>query len=55
MQGGLIGSSNQEIHFLTNKYSNIDLSDTNESEISIDENGKIVIYGYETNEIQQCI
>jgi anaerobic ribonucleoside-triphosphate reductase activating protein len=55
MQGGLKGSSNQEIHFLTNNYSNIDLSDTNESEISIDNNGQIIIYGYETNDLQQYI
>ncbi len=53
--GGLVGSSNQKIHFLTNRYSNLDLSKTNESEISIDENGKIMIYGYETNDLQQCI
>ena len=53
--GGLVGSSNQKIHFLTNRYSNVDLSKTNESEISIDENGKIFIYGYKTNDLQQCI
>jgi len=53
--GGLIGSSNQEIRFLTSRYSYLDLSKTNESEISIDENGKIMIYGYETNDLHQCI
>ncbi len=53
--GGLVGSSNQVIHFLTKRYSNIDLSKINESEISIDENGKIMIYGYEINDLQQCV
>jgi len=51
--GGLIGSSNQEIHFLSEKYSKKELVDFNESEISIDENGKIIIYGYKTNDLQQ--
>lgn len=43
---GLIGSSNQEIKFLTNRYSNKDLSENNEIEISINENGQIIMYGY---------
>ncbi len=51
--GGLIGSSNQEIIFLSDKYSEADISKYNESEISIDENGKIIIYGYETNDLQK--
>ena len=55
MNGGLIGSSNQKIVFFTNKYSEDNLIKVNESEISIDENGKIVIYGYETNDLQQYI
>jgi len=44
--GGLIGSSNQEIIFLTNRYSEKDLSKNNEIEISINENGQINMYGY---------
>jgi hypothetical protein len=55
MQGGLIGSSNQQFIFFTKKYSMKDLSKINESEISIDENGKISIYGYETNDLQQWL
>ena len=54
MRGGLVGSSNQQVHFLTEKYSSKDLADRNESEISIDENGKITIYGYETDDLLQC-
>lgn len=44
--GGLIGSSNQKIRFLTNKYTENDLSKNNEIEISINENGQINMYGY---------
>ncbi len=53
--GGLVGSSNQKIHFFTEKYSMEDIPKQNETEISIDENGKIIIYGYQTNDLQQCI
>ena len=52
VKGGLVGSSNQKINFLTDKYSKEDLVINNESEISIDENGKINIYGYWTNDLQ---
>lgn len=45
-KGGLIGSSNQEIKFLTKKYSEKNLSKNNEIEISINENGQINMYGY---------
>lgn len=45
-KGGLIGSSNQEIRFLTKRYSKNDLSKNNEIEISISENGQINMYGY---------
>jgi len=48
-KGGLIGSSNQEIVFLTNRYSKNDLSKQNEIEISINENGQINMYGYPYN------
>ncbi len=44
--GGLIGSSNQEIKFLTNRYTKNDLPKNNEIEISINENGQINMYGY---------
>ncbi len=55
IRGGLIGSSNQEIHFCTDRYTINDLVNLNESEISIDENGKISILGYEVNDLQQCL
>lgn len=45
-KGGLIGSSNQKIIFLTDKYSEKDLSSTNEIEISINQNGEMTLYGY---------
>ena len=54
-RGGLIGSSNQEIRYLTKRYTKNDLSVINESEISIEENGKINIYGYNTNDLQHCV
>ena len=44
--GGLIGSSNQEIEFLTKKYTKNDLPKNNEIEISINKNGQINMYGY---------
>ena len=44
--GGLIGSSNQEIMFLTKKYTKNDLPKNNEIEISINEIGQINMYGY---------
>jgi len=44
--GGLIGSSNQEIKFSTKKYTKNDLPKNNEIEISINENGQINMYGY---------
>ncbi len=55
MEGGLVGSSNQKISFFTDLYSKINLVNFNESEISIDENGRITIYGYETNDLQQWL
>lgn len=55
LKDGLIGSTNQKILFLTETYKQKDISNINESEISIDENGKINIYGYETNDLQQYI
>lgn len=53
--GGLVGSYNQEIFFYSKKYSKNDLVELNESEISIDENGKISIYGYETSDLKKNI
>lgn len=50
--GGLVGSYNQEIFFYSKKYSKNDLVELNESEVSIDENGKISIYGYETEDLK---
>ncbi len=44
--GGLIGSSNQKIKFLTKKYTKNDLPKNNAIEISINENGQINMYGY---------
>ncbi len=46
LQAGLIGSSNQKINFLSNKYNLSNLTATNEVEISINPSGKINIYGY---------
>ncbi|WP_370425056.1 4Fe-4S single cluster domain-containing protein [Tenacibaculum dicentrarchi] len=53
--GGLVGSYNQEIIFYSKKYSKNDLVELNESEISIDENGKISIYGYETEDLKKYL
>ena len=53
--GGLIGSSNQKIIFLTNRYSKNDLSKNNEIEISINENGQINMYGYPYDYKQQTL
>ena len=55
MQGGLIGSSNQDIIFFSNKYTTKDIPDFNENEISIEDNGKVIIYGYETNDLGNII
>jgi anaerobic ribonucleoside-triphosphate reductase activating protein len=44
--GGLIGSSNQRITFLTDKYSQNDLPTTNEIEVSIDSMGTVTTFGY---------
>jgi anaerobic ribonucleoside-triphosphate reductase activating protein len=55
VEAGLIGSSNQEIMFLTNRYTKNDLPGINESEISIEESGKINIYGYWTNDLQHFV
>lgn len=43
---GLIGSSNQQIIFLTDRYTPYDLPQTNEIEISWDELGRAFLYGY---------
>jgi len=44
--GGLIGSSNQKITFLSNKYSKEELPLNNQIEISINSNGQINYYGF---------
>ena len=54
-EGGLIGSTNQKIIFFTNKYNEQDLVKNNESEISIDENGKITAYGYYKYDLQKLL
>ncbi|WCC45659.1 hypothetical protein PJW08_06370 [Tenacibaculum finnmarkense] len=51
----MVGSYNQEIIFYSKKYSKNDLVELNESEISIDENGKISIYGYETEDLKKYL
>lgn len=53
--GGLVGSYNQETLFYSKKYSKRDLVELNESEVSIDENGKISIYGYETEDLKKYL
>lgn len=42
---GLVGSSNQEIHFLTSRYSPSDLVDWCESELIIDATGQVTLSG----------
>jgi len=46
-----IGSTNQEIHFLTGKYKDYTISNSNYIEISIDEMGKIQILGFPDEDI----
>lgn len=44
--GGLIGSDNQKYNFFSEIYSENDFTTLNQTEISIDEFGKISMYGY---------
>jgi len=46
-----IGSTNQEIHFLTDRYKDFKLHNTNYMEITIDEMGKIQILGFPDKDI----
>jgi anaerobic ribonucleoside-triphosphate reductase activating protein len=41
-----IGSTNQEIRFLTERYRNYEINNANHVEISIDENGSMTILGF---------
>ena len=51
MNGGLIGSTNQQIIFLTDRYSEDDLPQTNEIEINIESDGSLTILGYPDDEL----
>ncbi len=44
---GLPGSSNQQLHFLSDRYSRQELTDIPEAEILIDASGQIVVTGVE--------
>ncbi|MCC5945688.1 MAG: anaerobic ribonucleoside-triphosphate reductase activating protein [Bernardetiaceae bacterium] len=46
MNLGLVGSSNQEITFYSDRYTSQSLSKTNQVEISITKTGKVLLYGY---------
>lgn len=43
-----IGSTNQEIQFLSDRYRNYELKDSNYVEISIDDFGKVEVFGFPT-------
>ena len=45
-----IGSTNQEILFLSARYRNYKLENGNYIEVDIDENGKSTIYGFPKND-----
>jgi anaerobic ribonucleoside-triphosphate reductase activating protein len=46
LQHQWIGSTNQEIHFVSDKYKDYKVKDANYSEISIDPNGSVTILGF---------
>ena len=46
LQHQWIGSTNQEIHFLSDRYANYDKKDGNYLEISIDEDGSLTVLGF---------
>lgn len=43
--GGLIGSSNKTVHFLTNRYSREDLEAVPQAEVILSEDGEIILSG----------
>jgi anaerobic ribonucleoside-triphosphate reductase activating protein len=50
-----IGSTNQEIHFLTDRYSSFVQNDSNYVEVSIDEIGNIIILGFPDEKSSEII
>lgn len=46
LQHQWIGSTNQEIHFLTSRYSSKDIKNGNYIEITVDEDGSLTILGF---------
>ena len=49
---GLIGSTNQKYYFFSDRYSIKDLTKFNETEIEIDESGRLTMYGYNALSIE---
>lgn len=45
------GSSNQEVHFISSRYSEYQLSETNYCEIKLNKDGTITIMGYPNREL----